>query len=55
MHNINAWNIQIMIEQILHNFITKSWDVKFVMHAWLNLINYDIYVAFQLHNMTTFS
>jgi hypothetical protein len=35
--------------------ITKSWDVKFVMHAWLNLINYDIYVAFQLHNMTTFS
>ncbi len=31
MHDINAWNIQIMNEWILHISITKSWYVKFVM------------------------
>jgi len=31
MHDISVWNIQIMNEQILHDFLTKSWNVKFVM------------------------
>jgi hypothetical protein len=31
MHNISAWNLQIMNEQFETIFITKSWDVLFLM------------------------
>jgi hypothetical protein len=31
MHNINVQNLWIMNEQILHIFIIKLWNVKFVM------------------------
>jgi hypothetical protein len=33
MHNISVWNLWIMNEWILSISITKSWDVKFVIHT----------------------